>query len=76
MEPAVSCAPVPLNPEYGSNPRDIGFGMSCDAPDLINSDCTSCAVRQDKSAYWAPALYFIHTDGTAEIVDEVGGMLV
>jgi hypothetical protein len=27
------------------------------------------------SAYWTPALYFMHTNGSAEIVEEVGGML-
>lgn len=49
--------------------------MSSTASILKDSDCTSCAVTQDKSAYWAPALYFMHSNGTAEIVEEVGGML-
>ncbi|EAW14810.1 DUF1996 domain-containing protein [Aspergillus clavatus NRRL 1] len=52
------------------------FSMSADAADLKASDCTSCAITQDKSAYWAPALYFMHENGEAELVDEVGGMLV
>ncbi|CAI7604931.1 unnamed protein product [Penicillium glandicola] len=51
------------------------FGMSSDQDSLSTADCTSCAVTQDKSAYWAPALYFMHTNGSAELVDEVGGML-
>ncbi|KAI3097075.1 hypothetical protein CBS147333_9404 [Penicillium roqueforti] len=51
------------------------FGMSSDEASLLESDCTSCAVTQDKSAYWVPALYFMHTNGSAEVVDEVGGML-
>lgn len=42
---------------------------------LRESNCTSCAVMQDKSAYWTPALYFMHTNGSAEVVPEVGGML-
>jgi hypothetical protein len=42
---------------------------------LTNGDCTSCAVAQDKSAYWAPTLYFKHADGTYEAVQQVGGML-
>lgn len=43
---------------------------------LESSDCTSCAVTQDKSIYWTPALYFMHSNGTAELVDQVGGTLV
>lgn len=53
----------------------LGFGMSSDQESLLSGDCTSCAVTQDKSAYWAPALYFMHTNGSAQVVDEVGGML-
>ncbi|KAJ5198923.1 hypothetical protein N7472_004127 [Penicillium cf. griseofulvum] len=52
-----------------------GFGMSSSQEELRNSDCTSCAVTEDKSAYWAPALYFMHTNGSAQVVEEVGGML-
>ncbi|KAJ6070396.1 hypothetical protein N7467_011715 [Penicillium canescens] len=51
------------------------FGMSSDQNSLLGSSCTSCAVAQDKSAYWTPALYFMHTNGSAELVEEVGGML-
>ncbi|KAJ5318997.1 uncharacterized protein N7506_011701 [Penicillium brevicompactum] len=51
------------------------FGMSSNQASLRESDCTSCAVTQDKSAYWTPALYFMHTNGSAEMVEEVGGML-
>lgn len=49
--------------------------MSSDQNSLLSADCTSCAVTQDKSAYWAPALYFMHTNGSAQVVEEVGGML-
>ncbi|KAJ5586753.1 uncharacterized protein N7459_002518 [Penicillium hispanicum] len=51
------------------------FGMSSDMQTLRESNCTSCAVLQDKSAYWTPALYFMHKNGSAEVVPEVGGML-
>ncbi|KAJ5649325.1 uncharacterized protein N7484_003048 [Penicillium longicatenatum] len=51
------------------------FGMSSDSTTLRESNCTSCAVTQDLSAYWTPALYFMHTNGSAQIVPEVGGML-
>lgn len=55
--------------------RDTDFGMSTNFKSLRASDCTSCGVTQDMSAYWTPALYFMHTDGRAELVPEVGGML-
>ena len=52
------------------------FGFSTTGEDLMKSSCTSCAVTQDHSAYWTPALYFIHADtGKAELVWEEGGML-
>lgn len=52
------------------------FAMSVTSEKLLASDCTSCEVLQDKSAYWAPSLYFIHADGRGELVKQVGGMLV
>lgn len=51
------------------------FAMDATGADLKKGDCTSCAVTQDKSAYWTPALYFMHENGTAQIVEQVGGML-
>ncbi|KAJ5272486.1 hypothetical protein N7478_007611 [Penicillium angulare] len=51
------------------------FGLSSDMDTLRESDCTSCGVTQDMSAYWTPALYFMHTNGSAQVVPEVGGML-
>jgi hypothetical protein len=51
------------------------FGMNSNMQTLRESSCTSCAVTQDMSAYWTPALYFMHTNGSAELVEEVGGML-
>lgn len=53
----------------------LAFAMDADGDTLKTGDCTSCAVTQDKSAYWTPALYFMHDNGTAQIVEEVGGML-
>lgn len=37
--------------------------------------CTSCAVTQDKSAYWTPALYFVYSNGSSVMVPQVGGLL-
>ncbi|KAI0851543.1 hypothetical protein F5Y00DRAFT_12222 [Daldinia vernicosa] len=53
-----------------------GFGLSATYDDLIQANCSSCAVKQDKSAYWTPALYFQDNEtNTFEIVPQVGGML-
>lgn len=56
-------------------PIPIAFAMTVDEASLQESSCTSCAVTQDKSAYWAPALYFMDKNGDTEIVEQVGGML-
>ena len=42
---------------------------------LSSAPCTSCEVTQDKSAYWTPPLYFLYDNGTAVMVENVGGML-
>jgi len=52
-----------------------GFNENVTYDQLLAADCTSCAVQQDKSAYWTPALYFQHANGTYELVEQVGGML-
>lgn len=43
---------------------------------LMASSCTSCAVVQDKSAYWVPALYFTPDGQTYEMVPLKGGLVV
>ncbi|POS88426.1 hypothetical protein EPUL_000172, partial [Erysiphe pulchra] len=53
-----------------------GFSEKATYQDLMNGECTSCEVSEDKSAYWHPALYF--QDATTEkfsLVPQVGGML-
>ncbi|KAI0401311.1 hypothetical protein F4802DRAFT_609478 [Xylaria palmicola] len=53
-----------------------GFGLSANYDDLVDGDCTSCAVKQDKSAYWTPAMYFLDSaTGEYSPVPQVGGML-
>ncbi|KAL2257868.1 hypothetical protein VTK26DRAFT_9068 [Humicola hyalothermophila] len=52
-----------------------GFNEKATYEDLINGECTSCGVVEDKSSYWAPNLYFKHADGQFEEVEQVGGML-
>ncbi|WEW56175.1 hypothetical protein PRK78_001612 [Emydomyces testavorans] len=52
------------------------FDMDVTRDELLASSCTSCAVVQDKSAYWTPSLYFVGPRGEAKLVNQVGGMLV
>ncbi|KAI6093158.1 hypothetical protein F4821DRAFT_76382 [Hypoxylon rubiginosum] len=53
-----------------------GFSESATFDDLAGGSCTSCAVKQDMSAYWTPGVYFQDGDtGEFEIVRQVGGML-
>ncbi|PNS21185.1 WSC domain-containing protein 2 [Sphaceloma murrayae] len=51
------------------------FGMDTKATDLKKSECTSCGVTQDKSAYWTPSLHFMFKNGTTVVVPQIGGML-
>ena len=41
----------------------------------MSSDCTSCSVVQDKSAYWVPALYFTTNNKTFDLVPQIGGLV-
>ncbi|RGP78004.1 glyoxal oxidase precursor [Fusarium longipes] len=53
-----------------------GFADTVTTQQLLDADCTSCRVTQDKSSYWHPALYFEDSDtGKFELVPQVGGML-
>jgi hypothetical protein len=53
-----------------------GFSTTATTQDLLNGDCTSCRVTQDKSSYWHPAAYFQDAEtGEFEVVEQVGGML-
>lgn len=50
--------------------------MTADTASLLDGDCTSCRVTQDKSSYWHPAMYFKDAaTGEFEVVEQVGGML-
>ncbi|KAF1352923.1 hypothetical protein EJ07DRAFT_135293 [Lizonia empirigonia] len=54
--------------------QNLNFSSSYDS--LVQSNCTTCAVLEDMSAYWTPPLMFSHTNGTIEIVPQIGGMLM
>ncbi|CAI6299230.1 unnamed protein product [Periconia digitata] len=51
------------------------FGMDTTFEDLRDSDCSSCMVPEDKSAYWTPGLVFVYKNGTAEPVPQAAHML-
>ncbi|OJD14469.1 hypothetical protein AJ78_05180 [Emergomyces pasteurianus Ep9510] len=70
-----------VNPDAVSSHAHVihgasNFGMSVTVDGLLNSECTSCAVKEDKSIYWTPAAYFRFPNGDTELVEQVGGMLV
>lgn len=48
----------------GSN---FALNMTDDA--LLSSNCTSSLVKNDKSNYWTPALYFQYPNGSFQSVD-------
>ncbi len=68
---------VPASDFYARKANGVSpdFDFNTTSADLLASNCTSCAVKQDKSAYWTPPIYFQHTNGTTEIVPQIGGML-
>ncbi|KAJ9131255.1 WSC domain-containing protein [Pleurostoma richardsiae] len=52
------------------------FSETATYDDLVSANCTSCGVTQDKSVYWAPALYFQdNSTGEFTLVEQVGGIL-
>ncbi|KAI0034083.1 hypothetical protein K488DRAFT_27912, partial [Vararia minispora EC-137] len=51
------------------------IGLSSTFKDMVASDCTTCKVNDDKSAYWIPQLYYEFSNKTYASVDH-GGMLV
>ncbi|QSZ31120.1 hypothetical protein DSL72_000683 [Monilinia vaccinii-corymbosi] len=53
-----------------------GLGIKSGYDELMASNCTSCSVTQDKSAYWTPSIYFKNAaTGKFQLVEQVGGML-
>ncbi|MCJ1310740.1 hypothetical protein MMC25_004406 [Agyrium rufum] len=57
-----------LHTLHGGN----ALGLTTTVEDLLSSDCTSCQVTKDKSAYWSAALYFQEAStGQLSLVPEV-----
>lgn len=48
------------------------IGLSSDYQSLQQSNCTSCEIGADKSAYWTPILYYQHSNGSLEEVHNEG----
>ncbi|KAF8266390.1 hypothetical protein EI94DRAFT_1701775 [Lactarius quietus] len=51
------------------------IGYSTTFNDLITSNCTTCMVNDDKSAYWVPELFYQYANGSFDAVGH-GGMVV
>ncbi|KAM0792065.1 hypothetical protein ACM66B_004770 [Microbotryomycetes sp. NB124-2] len=52
------------------------FALSNTFQNMLESECTSCKVKQDMSAYWIPTLYFQWKNGSFSPVNQVGGGLI
>ncbi|KAH0598695.1 hypothetical protein MHUMG1_03999 [Metarhizium humberi] len=74
MDPIIN--PNEASPHAHTIHGSDGFSESATTADLLDGDCTSCRVTQDKSAYWTPTIYFQDAKTEKfEIVPQVGGML-
>ena len=52
---------------------DIGINSTADS--MTNSECTSCEINADKSAYWSPTLYYRYPNGSFLEVPHNGGVV-
>jgi len=62
---AVSTYPT-VFPQALIDTSDLNFESTGET--LSTSNCTNSILTQDKSAYWAPWMYFEHENGTIEDV--------
>ncbi|KAJ9631628.1 hypothetical protein H2203_000027 [Taxawa tesnikishii (nom. ined.)] len=51
------------------------IGVNATFNTLLNSQCTSCEIGADKSAYWTPLLYYSHPNGSFEEVPHSGSVV-
>ncbi|KAB5523167.1 hypothetical protein GE09DRAFT_976836, partial [Coniochaeta sp. 2T2.1] len=70
VDPIISPGAVANHVHKIAGASNIGISSTYDT--LQDSECTSCTIQADKSAYWTPALYYQHTDGTFEEVSNTG----
>ncbi|CAK3834219.1 Hypothetical predicted protein [Lecanosticta acicola] len=52
---------------------NIGINATYDS--LLNSECTSCEISGDKSAYWTPTLYYNYANGSFVEVPHAGSVV-
>ncbi|KAI0005705.1 hypothetical protein F4779DRAFT_43493 [Xylariaceae sp. FL0662B] len=68
MDPVVN--PGATATHYHSIMGGSNFGISIKGDDLLSSDCTTTTIKNDKSNYWVPTLFFQDPkDSTFEKVD-------
>lgn len=70
IDPVVSPGTVANHVHKIAGASNLGPSSTYDS--LRQSECTSCTIQADKSAYWTPALYYLHADGTYEEVPNTG----
>ncbi|KAH8902429.1 WSC-domain-containing protein, partial [Coniochaeta sp. PMI_546] len=70
IDPVVSYGNIANHVHKIAGASNIGIDSSYTS--LQQSECTSCTIQADKSAYWTPALYYLHADGTYEEVPNTG----
>lgn len=51
------------------------FGLTNTFEDLQSSQCTTCDIQDDKSAYWTPQLFYQHGNGTFQLVPNGGTVI-
>lgn len=51
-------------------PPDVNQDSTQDS--LLASTCSTCEIQEDKSAYWTPQLFYAHSNGTVEEVQNDG----
>jgi hypothetical protein len=50
----------------------IDVNQYSDYDSLQSTQCSSCEVQDDHSAYWTPQLYYAHSNGTIQEVRNEG----
>ena len=53
----------------------VDIGINATADSMTNSECTSCEINADKSAYWSPTLYYRYPNGSFLEVPHDGGVV-
>ncbi|KAI5246626.1 WSC-domain-containing protein [Aureobasidium subglaciale] len=73
IDPIVNPGALAAHCHTISGGSNIGVNATFDS--LAASECTSCEISADKSAYWTPNLYYQHTNGSFEEVHHGGSVI-